>query len=91
MCRCGIFQRKIFLLSILFLIELINKSDTNDSQTLDKVGVNECARRKSVVMSAGTDVFGIGIAFSFFHTVGTCCCCIEALKSEITGKVKIHA
>ena len=55
MCHCGIFQRKIFLLSILFLIELINKSDTNDSQILDKVGINECVRRKSVVMPAGTD------------------------------------
>jgi hypothetical protein len=54
----------------LFLIELINQSDTNDSQILDNVGVNEIGR-KSVVISAGTDIFGIGITSASFHTAGT--------------------
>ena len=52
------------------------------------MGVNEIGR-KSVVVSAGIEVFGIGITSAFFHTVGTCCCCIEALRSEATGKAKI--
>ena len=82
------FKETNCLLSILFLIELINQSDTNDSQILDKVGVNEIERR-SVVISAGTDVLGIGITSAFFHTVGTCCCCIEALNSKATGRTKI--
>ena len=84
------FKEPNCLLSILFLIELISQSDTNDSQILDKVGGNEIGRR-SVVISASTDVLGIGITSAFFHTVGTCCCCIEALNSEATGKAKIYA
>ena len=65
------FKEPNCLLSILFLIELINESDMDDSQILDKVGVNEIGRR-SVGISAGTDVLGIGITSAFFHTVGTC-------------------
>ena len=74
----------------LSMIQLINQSDTNDSQILDKVGVNEIGRR-SVVISAGTDVLGIRITSAFFHAVGTCCCCIEALSSKATGKAKMYA
>ena len=69
-------------------MELISQSDTNDSQILDKVGISEIGC-KSVVISAGVEVFGIGITSAFFHAVGTCCCCIEALRSEATGKAKI--
>ena len=83
------FKEPNCFLSILFLIELNDQSDTNDSQILDKVGVNEIGRR-SVVTCAGTDVLRIGITSAFFHTVGTCCCCIKALNSEATGKAKIR-
>ena len=73
------------------MIELISQSDTNDSQILDKVGGNEIGRR-SVVISAGADVLGSNWNnFRFFHTAGTCCCCIEALNSEATGEAKIYA
>ena len=80
------FKEPNCLLSILFLIELISQSHTNDSQILDKVGVNEIGR-KSVVISAGIEVFGIEITSAFFHTVETC----RAVARGLIGRgVYIH-
>ncbi len=45
--------------------------------------------RKSLFMSMGTEIFGIGITSASFHGVGTHACWSEALMIKETGKARI--
>ena len=72
-------------LSIFSLTYSSSQSVTKRSQVLDSVDVSEMGRR-SLVMSWGDDIFGIGMTLAFFQMAGTVACWTEALKIDATGE-----
>lgn len=59
---------------------------TKRSKVLDKVAVSEIGRN-FLVMSAGTNIYGIGMTSAFFHMEGTDAFWMEALKIDAHGEV----